>query len=153
MLWLLGVLLMLEELHSEVVNNSPSSTFSICTPNSVSQPSHCCDKCREKLFERRKDLFWLTVSLVSVDESIAPLLRSCGEAECHGFRKMWWRKLLTSWQPGSRVSKQKGARDKVYLSRTCLQWPDSPNKFPSFIVSHLPIVYSESESISRSILW
>lgn len=33
---------------------------------------------------KRKDLFWITVSEVSVDAHVAPLLQTCGEAEHHG---------------------------------------------------------------------
>jgi hypothetical protein len=68
-----------------------------------------------------KDLFWLTVSKVSVHAWLAPLLLTCGEAEYHGGRKAWQSKGAHFMVARKQREQQEETRNKLYPLKTCLQ--------------------------------
>jgi hypothetical protein len=48
---------------------------------------------QEKQFKRRRDLFWLMISEVSVHGGLVPLLETVFKAEQHGSKSMWQSKF------------------------------------------------------------
>jgi hypothetical protein len=73
------------------------------------------DKILEKNSLRRKGLFWLTFSEVSVHGQVALLLCTWGKAEHLDGRSVWW--------PGSK--EKETAWEQAYPSKAHLQWPTS----------------------------
>jgi hypothetical protein len=88
------------------------SKFSVTVTNTWDKSTYE-DKC----------LFWLTVLEISVHGQLVHCLGACSEAVHHG-GSVWQRKLLTSWQLGSRQKEREGAKVLVSSSRAHPQWPN-----------------------------
>lgn len=65
-------------------------------------------------------MFWLRVLETSTHGHLTLLLWSCGEAK-HRAGDMEWRKLLISWQLGSKERQQRGL-DSSCLVKSILTW-------------------------------
>lgn len=78
-------------------------------------------------------MFWLTVLEVSVYDHLTLHYWACVKG-VHLGGSLWWRNLLTSWQPESRKRNRKGLLSQYSLKGHTPQWPD----WLPFTRFHLP---------------